>query len=159
MVSSCLRRACARAEVPQFQVAWWRQVAASITKEKFSVKEQANFNLGEIAASEEVEDEVELAFLAGMSNHSFRTFNYAYAGSTTLTMTNSLHRAYRASQSWRSLFRIDNILQGKRPRTISEAQAQGLLRACKKTQFRTRPAAQEEGIISVARRLYNNPDL
>ncbi|WKT54184.1 Helicase superfamily 1/2, ATP-binding domain [Fusarium oxysporum f. sp. vasinfectum] len=147
-------------DVPQFQVAWWRQVAASITKEKFSPKEQANFHLHEIATLDEVEDETELADLAGMSNHSFRTFNFAYAGSTTLTVTNSLHRAYRASQSWRSLFRIDSVLQGKRPRTVSEAQAQGsLLSACKKTQFRTRPVAREDGITSVARRLYNDPDL
>ncbi|KAK2684623.1 hypothetical protein QWA68_017018, partial [Fusarium oxysporum] len=160
MVSSCLRRACTRAEVPQFQVAWWRQVAASITKEKFSPKEQANFHLHEIATLDEVEDETELADLAGMSNHSFRTFNFAYAGSTTLTVTNSLHRAYRASQSWRSLFRIDSVLQGKRPRTVSEAQAQGsLLNACKKTRFRTRPVAREDSITSVARRLYNDPDL
>jgi hypothetical protein len=110
MVSSCLPRACVRAEVPQFQVAWWRQVAASITKEKFSAREQANFDMGEIAASEEVEDEADLAYLAGMSNHTFRTFNYSYAGSTTLTVTSSLHRAYRASQSWRSLFRIIKAL-------------------------------------------------
>ncbi|KAH7254389.1 hypothetical protein B0J15DRAFT_494433, partial [Fusarium solani] len=72
-ISSCLRRACARAEVPQFQVAWWRQAAASITKEKFSAKERANFDLEEIAAAEEVEDEAALADLAGMSNHSYRT--------------------------------------------------------------------------------------
>jgi hypothetical protein len=91
-VSSCLWST--RAEVPQFQVAWWRQVAASITKEKFSASEQATFDMGEIAATEEVEDEADLAYLAGMSNHSFRTFNYSYAGSTTLTMINSLHRAY-----------------------------------------------------------------
>ncbi|KAI8401489.1 hypothetical protein FOFC_18358 [Fusarium oxysporum] len=110
MVSSCLPRACVRAEVPQFQVAWWRQVAASITKEKFSAREQANFDMGEIAASEEVEDEADLAYLAGMSNHTFRTFNYSYAGSTNLTVTSSLHRAYRASQSWRSLFRIIKAL-------------------------------------------------
>ncbi|WKT53608.1 Helicase superfamily 1/2, ATP-binding domain [Fusarium oxysporum f. sp. vasinfectum] len=139
MVSSCLRRAYTRAEVPQFQVAWWRQVAASITKEKFSPKEQANFHLHEIATLDEVEDETELADLAGISNHSFRTFNFAYAGSTTLTMTNSLHRAYRASQSWQSLFRIDSMLQ--------------------ETQFHTRPVTREDGITSVARRLYNNPDL
>jgi hypothetical protein len=63
--------------------------------------------MGEIAVSEEVEDEVEIVFLAGMSNYSFRTFNHAYAGSTTLTTINLLHRAYRASESWRSLFRID----------------------------------------------------
>ncbi|KAH6986773.1 hypothetical protein EDB80DRAFT_589988, partial [Ilyonectria destructans] len=106
-VSSCLRKVCARAEVPQFQVAWWHQAAASIIKEKFSAKEQANFDLEELAASEEVEDEADLADLAGISNYSYRTFNHAYAGGTTLVITALLHRAYRASQSWRTLFRID----------------------------------------------------
>jgi superfamily II DNA or RNA helicase len=159
MVSSCLQKASARAKVPKFGVAWWRQVAASITKEKFSAKEQANFELGESAAVEEVEDEAEVAFLAGMSNHSFRTFNHAYAGSTTLTTTTLLHRAYRASESWRTLFRIDQVLQSKRPRAVSETQSQGLLKACKKMRFRTRPTAKEEEISSIARRLYNDPDL
>ncbi|KAH7142576.1 hypothetical protein B0J13DRAFT_398934, partial [Dactylonectria estremocensis] len=56
-VSSCLRMAYACAEVPQFQ----RQAAALITKEKFSAKEQANFNLEEIEVSKEVEDEIDLA--------------------------------------------------------------------------------------------------
>ncbi|KAH6960097.1 hypothetical protein BKA56DRAFT_662594 [Ilyonectria sp. MPI-CAGE-AT-0026] len=158
-VSSCLRKACARAEVPQFQVAWWRQAAASITKEKFSAKERANFDLEEIAAAEEVEDEAALADLAGMSNHSYRTFNHAYAGSTTLTISTLLHRAYRASQSWRTLFRVDQLLQGKRPQTVSEMQAQGLLSACKKARFRTRPTAREDGLVAVARGLYNDPDL
>ncbi|KAH7109708.1 telomere-associated putative RecQ-like protein usher, partial [Dactylonectria macrodidyma] len=156
---SCLRTACARAEVPQFQVAWWRQAAASITKEKFSAKEQANFDLEEIAASEEVEDEADLADLAGMSNHSYRTFNHAYAGGTTLAMTALLHRAYRASQSWRTLFQIDQLLQGKRPRTVSETQAQGLLTACKKVRFRTKPAAKEADLTRVACGLYGDPKL
>ncbi|KAF4335798.1 tlh3 [Fusarium beomiforme] len=115
--------------------------------------------MGEIAASEEVEDEADLAYLSGMSNHSFRTFNYTYAGSTTLTVTSSLHRAYRASQSWRSLFRIDQVLQGKRPPAVSDTQAQGLLNACKKVRFRARPAAKEDGIIAAARRLHNDPEL
>ncbi|KAJ3453735.1 hypothetical protein MRS44_018367 [Fusarium solani] len=140
-ISSCLRRACARAE------------------EKFSAKERANFDLEEIAAAEEVEDEAALADLAGMSNHSYRTFNHAYAGSTTLTMSTLLHRAYRASQSWRSLFRVDQLLQGKRPHTVSGTQAQGLLNACKKARFRTRPAQKEDGLLKVARRLYNDPGL
>nr|CEG05721.1 unnamed protein product [Fusarium clavum] len=94
-----------------------------------------------------------------MSNHSFRTFNYSYAGSTTLTVTSSLHRAYRASQSWRSLFRIDQVLQGKRPPPVSDLQAQGLLNACKKVRFRARPAAKEDGITAAARRLHNDPEL
>jgi hypothetical protein len=88
-------------------VAWWRQTAASITKEKFSAKEQANFDLEEIAAAEEVKDEAATADLARIISHSYRTFNHAYAGSTTLTMSTLLYRAYRALQSWRSLFRID----------------------------------------------------
>ncbi|KAG8673877.1 hypothetical protein FPOAC1_007196 [Fusarium poae] len=83
----------------------------------------------------------------------------AYAGSTTLTATSSLHRAYRASQSWRSLFRIDQVLQGKRPPAVSDTQAQGLLGACKKVRFRARPAAKEYGIIAAARRLHNDPEL
>ncbi|WAO87449.1 Hypothetical protein NCS54_00475800 [Fusarium falciforme] len=99
MISSCLRKAYARAEVPQFQVAWWRQAATSITKEKFSAKERANFDLEEIAAAKEVKDKAALADLAGISNHSYHTFNHAYASSTTLTMSTLLHRAYRASQS------------------------------------------------------------
>lgn len=159
-VSSCLRRACARARVPQFQVAWWRQAAASITKEKFSAREQANFNLAEVGVlGEEVEDDAELATLVGMSNHSVPTFDHSYAGSTTLTTTSLLHRAYRASESWRTLFRIDQVLQGKRPRTVSETQAQGLLKSCGKTQFRIRPAAKGDEITTIARRLYNDPEL
>ncbi|KAH7199166.1 hypothetical protein BKA60DRAFT_583095 [Fusarium oxysporum] len=79
----------------------WRDgmVSSCLRREKFSAREQANFDIGEIAASKEVEDKADLAYLAGMSNYSFRTFNYSYAGSTTLTVISSLHRAYRASQS------------------------------------------------------------
>ncbi|KAH7231489.1 hypothetical protein B0J15DRAFT_506029, partial [Fusarium solani] len=61
-ISSCLRRAYARAEA-----------TTSITKEKFSAKERANFDLEEIAAAKEVEDKAALADLAGISNHSYRT--------------------------------------------------------------------------------------
>jgi hypothetical protein len=37
----------------------WRQFAASITKEKFSVKERANFDLGE-GVGEDIENELDL---------------------------------------------------------------------------------------------------
>ncbi|KAI5455819.1 hypothetical protein BGZ63DRAFT_349718, partial [Mariannaea sp. PMI_226] len=60
-VSKCLSQACGRAQVPKFKVAWWRQVAASITKEKFTAKERANFNLEDIAAPEVVEEEEPMA--------------------------------------------------------------------------------------------------
>ena len=48
--------------------------------------------------------------LAESSNHSFRTFNAAYAGLTTLTINTLLHRAHRASSSWRALFQVDALL-------------------------------------------------
>jgi hypothetical protein len=44
-LSRSLSLACARAEVPRFGVAWWRQGAASITKEKFTLRERANIEL------------------------------------------------------------------------------------------------------------------
>ncbi|KFA66734.1 hypothetical protein S40285_09771, partial [Stachybotrys chlorohalonatus IBT 40285] len=105
-LSRCLSQACARAEVPSFKVAWWRQVAASITKEKFTARERANFQLQDVDVDglEGIEDEELMIDLAKASNHSYRTFNHAYAGSTTLAIDTVLHRAHRASESWRALF-------------------------------------------------------
>ncbi|KAH7010987.1 hypothetical protein EDB80DRAFT_875650 [Ilyonectria destructans] len=136
-----------------------RAIRIKPAREKFSAKKRAHFDLEEIAAAEEVEDKAALADLAGISNHSYRTFNHAYTGSTTLTISTLLHRAYRASQSWRTLFRVDQLLQGKQPQTVSETQAQGLLNTYKKARFRTRPAAREDGLAAVARGLYNDPEL
>ena len=95
-LSTCLRKACARAKVPCLHTSNWRQFAASITKEKFSVKERANFDLDD-SIGEDIEDELDLVALAELSNHSYHTFNHAYAGTTTLTMSALLHRNYRAS--------------------------------------------------------------
>jgi superfamily II DNA helicase RecQ len=169
-ISSCLRKACARAAVPPFQVAWWRQVAASVTKEKFGARERANFqqegSAGGAAEAEEIEDEADLIQLAQMSNHSFHTFNHAYAGTNTVAMSTLLHRGYRASESWRSLFGIDEALQepkppGKRPRSASDSEPEQpvLLPACKKARFRVRPTACEGRLVAAARRLYGNPTL
>ncbi|KAH9210133.1 hypothetical protein DL95DRAFT_281368, partial [Leptodontidium sp. 2 PMI_412] len=43
-LSAYLHKACTRAKVPCLYTSNWRQFAASITKEKFSAKEQANFD-------------------------------------------------------------------------------------------------------------------
>jgi hypothetical protein len=64
-----------------------------ITKEKFFVKEQANFNLKE-GIGEDIKDELDLVTLAKLSNHTFYTFNYTYARTTTLTINTLLHRNY-----------------------------------------------------------------
>jgi hypothetical protein len=69
-----------------------------ITKEKFSVKEQANFNLKE-GVGEDIKDKLDLVTLAELSNYIYYTFNYIYARTMTLTMNTLLHRNYRASES------------------------------------------------------------
>jgi hypothetical protein len=157
-LSACLTKACARAEVPRLHTSNWRQFAASITKEKFSAKERANFDL-EAGVGEDVEDELDLVALAELSNHTYHTFNHAYAGSTTLTMSALLHRNYRASESWRAFFRFDHTLQGKRPRGASETLSLRMLDASKRSQLRRKGAYSEADLLAVARRLYNARDL
>jgi hypothetical protein len=157
-LSAGLRKACARAKVPSLHTSNWRQFAASITKEKFSVKERANFDL-EDGAAEDIEDELDLVVLAELSNHSFHTFNHAYAGTTTLTINTLLHRSYRACESWRTFFRIDHLLQGKRPRAASETLSLRMLDASKRGRMRRRGPYTEADLLAVARRLYNTPDL
>ena len=63
-LSACLTKACTRAKVPRLYTSNWRQFAASITKEKFSVKERANFELEDNANKEDLEDELDLVALA-----------------------------------------------------------------------------------------------
>jgi Lhr-like helicase len=157
-LSACLTKGCTRAKVPRLHTSNWRQFAASITKEKFSVKERANFDLEE-GVGEDIEDELDLVALAELSNHTYHTFNHAYAGTTTLTMNTLLHRNYRASESWRTFFRFDYILQGKRPRGASETLSLRMLDASKRSQMRRRGAYAEADLLAVARKLYNAPDL
>ena len=76
----------------------WRQFTASITKEKFSIKERTNFNLKD-GVGEDIEDELDLVVLAKLSNYTFYTFNYTYTKTTTLTINTLLHRNYRVSES------------------------------------------------------------
>ena len=101
--------------MPRLHTSNWRQFAALISKEKFSAKERANFDL-EDNLGEDIEDELDLVALAEQSNHSYHTFNHGYAGTTTLTMNTLLYRNYRASESWRTFFRFDHTLESKRPR-------------------------------------------
>ena len=82
--------------MPRLHISNWRQFAASITKEKFSIKERANFDLKD-GIREDIKDELDLIALAKQSNHSYHTFNHAYAGITTLTINTLLHRNYRVS--------------------------------------------------------------
>ncbi|OAQ57815.2 DEAD/DEAH box helicase domain-containing protein [Pochonia chlamydosporia 170] len=167
LVSKYLSQACMRAQVPEFKVSWWRQAAASITKQKFTPKERANFNMEDIEAPEMVDEEELLVDLAVASNHAFKTFNQMYAGSTTLVMNTPLHRAYRASQSWRTLFQIDHQLSaeeaaldgGKRRRLAGQSDEADMLQLCKRTKLRTRPLGRAKDLEAVARRLYNDPTL
>ena len=92
-LSACLTKACARAKVPRLHISNWQQFAASITKEKFSAKEQANFDL-EDSIGEDIKDELDLVALAELSNHTYHIFNHVYTGTMTLTMNTLLYQSY-----------------------------------------------------------------
>ena len=165
-VSKSLSKACLRSEVPEFRVAWWRQVAASITKQKFSQPDQVLFNsLMDLSDEQDnpVAGEQTIVTLAEASNHSFRTFNYSYAGSTTVAIDTLLHRAFQASASWRGLFGFDEALSvessagncgSKRPWPSTDPSS---IYTSKKLRIRARPKASEGQIILAAQKLYNNP--
>ncbi|ELR07740.1 hypothetical protein GMDG_08537 [Pseudogymnoascus destructans 20631-21] len=155
-VTACLRRACARADIPSLHTANWCQMSMSICKEKFGGGDRASFDLEGDAGDDE---ESELMAMAEQSNHSYRTFNQAYAGSSTLTMNVLLHRAYKASSSWHSFFRFDRILDGKRPRGMSEVLSLRVMDAAKHSQARPRKAYSESDLLDAARKLYSAPDL
>jgi superfamily II DNA helicase RecQ len=182
-VSRHLGKACVRAEIPRMTVAWWRQVAASIVKEKFTPSERASFHLDHIGGEEEevVEEAEELQMdLARSSNHSFTTHNMAYAGSTTLTTHALLYRAHRASQCWRSLFRVDEqlaeeVMDHGAPKTRKRRRRHGedddedsdgedgdktsLLSAAKRVRYRVRPLAKAAVLQRVAQRLHGDSTL
>jgi hypothetical protein len=93
-----LTKACTRVKVPRLYTSNWRQFTVSIIKEKFSVKERANFDLEE-GVKEDIKDELDLVALAELSNHTFYTFNHAYINIITLTLNTLLYRGYRALKS------------------------------------------------------------
>ncbi|KFZ23101.1 hypothetical protein V502_02420 [Pseudogymnoascus sp. VKM F-4520 (FW-2644)] len=144
--------------IPLQQMFLRQQTLASITKEKFAAKERANFNM-EDNMGDDIEDELDLVALAELSNHSYHTFNHAYAGTTTLTMNTLLHRSYRASESWRTFFQFDHILQGKRLRGTSETLSLQMLDASKQGQFCRKGAYSRADLEAVACRLYNMPKM
>ena len=164
-LSSCLTKACARAQVPRLHTSNWRHFSVAICKEKFSKGEQADFDLGRSQVEEQEqelgEDELDLAAMAGQWNHSFPTSNRAYAGATALTTNALLHRGYRASQAWQQLFRFDQVLQqgSKRPRGDSDAaiQATAMASRVRRGRLRQRGTYTEAELLATARQLYNDP--
>ena len=72
---------------------WW-QFIVSITKEKFSVKEQANFDL-ENSIGEDIKDELDLITLVELNNHTYYIFNHVYTNIIILTINTLLYRNYR----------------------------------------------------------------
>ena len=157
-LSACLSRACARGKVPRLHTANWRQISASICKEKFSAKERGHFDLEDNGA-EDVEDELDLVTMAEQSNHTYHTFNHSYAGSTTLTMNALLHRNHQASASWHKFFQFDEILQRERPQIVSAAQSLLMLADLRRSQVRRRSVYSVADLTAVARSMYSKPDI
>jgi superfamily II DNA helicase RecQ len=159
-ISTCLSKACARAMVPRLHISNWRHISASTCKEKFSTKEQVNFDLRSGQDLEDIdEEELDLVVLAEHGNHSYPTFNRAYAGSTTLTMNALLHRGHRASALWQGLFQFESILRPKRARPASGTLSLRMSDAYKRSQVRKRLAYPKSTLLAVAQKLYNQPNL
>jgi len=157
-VTKCLQRACVRAKISRLHTLNWRHLSAAICKEKFSVRDYANFSDQDITI-EDIEDESDLAALALQSNHSVSTFHGTYAGSTGLTMDTLLHRNHRASKLWQDLFRFDVILQGKRERSESNVLSIRMLDNVKRSQERKQATYSEADLLTVARRVHHQPHL
>ena len=157
-LSQCLSKACMRSEVPRLHTSNWRQITVSICKEKFSRKERAYFDVdnGAEGGVSDDEEEQELMAMAEQSNHSYHTFNHAYAGSSTISMNTLLHRNYRASESWRMLFRFEQILLGKRMGDFELSQMQ---QEVKRSRVRKRKGYSASELTTMARSLLRVHDL
>ena len=96
MLSACLMKAYACSKVLCLYISNWWQFIVSITKEKFSVKEQANLDLKESIGEdiEDIKDKLDLVALAELSNHIYYTFNYTYTGTIILTINTLLYWNY-----------------------------------------------------------------
>ncbi|KAH8755126.1 hypothetical protein F5882DRAFT_308125, partial [Hyaloscypha sp. PMI_1271] len=70
----------------------------SITKEKFSIKERANFNLKD-NLGDNIKGELDLITLVKLSNYSYYTFNYIYTSIIILTLNTLLYQGYRVLES------------------------------------------------------------
>ena len=79
--------------MPGLYTSNWQQFTVSITKEKFSAKEQANFDL-EDSIGKDIENELDLVTLAELSNHTYYIFNYIYTGIIILIINTLLYRSY-----------------------------------------------------------------
>ncbi|KYK53950.1 hypothetical protein DCS_05899 [Drechmeria coniospora] len=116
---------------------------------------RANFDGAD--AANDIEDEADIVDLAKMSNHSYWVFQRLYASNNTLTPAILLTRGFRASRSWRGLFKFDEALSGKRP-PPADGPA-GIAAACKRARVRQRPHAGEDDILAAARYMYRDPKL
>ncbi|KYK58877.1 hypothetical protein DCS_00004 [Drechmeria coniospora] len=74
-----------------------------------------------------------------------------------LTPATLLTCGFRASRSWRGLFKFDQVLSGKRP-PPADGPA-GIAAACKRARVRQRPYAGEDDILAAARYIYRDPKL
>ena len=94
-----IKSVCAAASVPIITSAWWRHIAAAMTKDLFTKQEMDVFRnmSGDDYMAEEQPDMFQLA---EMSNHTFRTMSMAYAGSTGGLVTTMMHRTRYVSMLW-----------------------------------------------------------
>jgi hypothetical protein len=116
--------------VPRLHISNWRQLAISITKEKFLAKERVNFDLVE-GAGEDTKDKLYLVI---------STLRY---------------RSYHASESWHIFFRFDHLLQGKQLRGASEMLSYYILDNSKYSYIQRKDTYTEADLQAIVYKLYN----
>ncbi|ODA81394.1 hypothetical protein RJ55_04359 [Drechmeria coniospora] len=120
-----------------------------------TARRRANFNGAD--AANDIEDEADIVNLAKISNYSYRVFQRLYASNNTLTPAILLTRGFRASRSWRGLFKFDEVLSGKRlPPADGPA---GIAAACKRARVQQQLYAGKDDILAAARYMYRDPKL
>ncbi|KAJ6787592.1 hypothetical protein PWT90_08516 [Aphanocladium album] len=149
-----IKSACAAASVPILTSAWWRHIAAAMTKDLFTKQEMDVF--GPVSGDDSMaEDQPDMVQLAEMSNHTFRTMSMAYAGSTGGLVTTMMHRTRHASMLWATRLQLTRALHDANQFT-SQPMRYNLKRL---GGARTRPAYSEADVLTRARRLYKNDTL
>lgn len=149
-----IKSACAAARVPIMTSAWWRHIAAAMTKDLFTKDEMDVF--GNVSGDDSVaEDQPDMFQLAEMSNHTFRTMSMVYAGSTGGLVTTMMQRTRHASMLWATRLQLTRAIHDGDNLT-SQPMRYNIKRL---GGARTRPTYSEFEILSKARQLYKKDAL
>jgi len=161
-LSSSLKAACVRAQIPPLQIASWRQITVAIVKSKFA----SDLNCFELDShdsdGEEIEEDIQA--MTHQRNHRTRTVNRAYAN-TTLSSNpfanlydGLIRKSLRASQLWQAFLGTDIMFAAKR-RSRDEAPASSLTKRIARGIYKPRRPWTAGSLLHELRRLHSNSQM